>query len=68
MSRDDARAASFDAPLAPWQQRAYDHAATAIEAGRLGRAVTLDENIDGRADGFLREIDEMLGLLNKATV
>ena len=33
-----------------------------FEAGRLGRAVTLDEVIDGRADGYLREIDEMLGL------
>jgi predicted dehydrogenase len=38
-----------------------------FEAGRLGRAVTLDELIDGRADIYLREIDAMLGLLDGAT-
>ena len=37
-----------------------------FEAGRLGRAVTLDELIDGHADGYLREIDAMLGLLDGA--
>src|SRR4051812_46633719 len=35
-----------------------------FEAGRLGRAVTLDELIEGRADAYLREIDAMLGLLD----
>jgi predicted dehydrogenase len=39
-----------------------------FEAGRLGRAVTLDELIEGRADTYLREIDAMLGLLDPATV
>jgi predicted dehydrogenase len=34
-----------------------------FEAGRLGRAVTLAELIDGSADPYLREIDRMLGLL-----
>lgn len=39
-----------------------------FEAGRLGRAVTLDEVITGKADVYLREIDEMLGLLDGATI
>lgn len=39
MSPEDTGAARFDAPFAPWQQRAYDHAATAIDAGRLGHAL-----------------------------
>ena len=39
-----------------------------FEAGRLGRAVTLDELIEGRADIYLREIDAMLGLLDTAPV
>ena len=30
---------SFDAPLAPWQQRAFDHAAAALDAGRMGHAL-----------------------------
>lgn len=30
---------SFDAPLAPWQQRMHDHAAAAIDAGRMGHAL-----------------------------
>ena len=34
-----------------------------FEAGRLRRAVTLDELIDGSADPYLREIDQMLGLV-----
>jgi predicted dehydrogenase len=34
-----------------------------FEAGRLGRPVTLDELVSGTADSYLREIDEMLGLL-----
>ncbi len=38
-----------------------------FEAGRLGRAVTLDDLIEGRADSYLREIDEMLGLLDRTT-
>ena len=36
---DGAAPVDFDAPLAPWQQRAYDQAATAIDAGRLGHAL-----------------------------
>lgn len=39
MSRVDARPAPFDAPLAPWQQRAFDQAAAAVDAGRLGHAL-----------------------------
>jgi len=39
----------------------------AFEAGRLGRPVSLDDLIEGRADVYLREIDEMLGLLDPAT-
>lgn len=39
MSRDDAGPVPFDAPLAPWEQRAFDHAAGAIDAGRLGHAL-----------------------------
>ena len=39
-----------------------------FEAGRLGRAVTLDDLVAGRADVYLREIDEMLGLLDGAAV
>ncbi len=34
-----------------------------FESGRLGRPVTLDEVIDGRADAYQREIDRQLGLL-----
>ncbi|WP_133000868.1 DNA polymerase III subunit delta' [Luteimonas arsenica] len=30
---------SFDAPFAPWQQRAFEHAAAAIDAGRMGHAL-----------------------------
>ena len=37
-----------------------------FESGRLGRPVTLDELIDGRADAYLREIDAMLGLMAPA--
>jgi predicted dehydrogenase len=37
-----------------------------FEAGRLGRPVTLADLIEGRADVYLREIDEMLGLLDGA--
>ncbi|MGE3269933.1 MAG: Gfo/Idh/MocA family protein [Chloroflexota bacterium] len=33
-----------------------------VEAGRLGRPVTLAELIDGRADVYQREVDAMLGL------
>ena len=39
-----------------------------FEAGRLGRAVTLDDLIEGRADTYLREIDAMIGLLDGAPV
>jgi predicted dehydrogenase len=38
-----------------------------FEAGRLGRPVTLAELIDGRADVYQREIDELLGLVAPAT-
>ncbi len=38
-----------------------------FEAGRLGRPVTPAELIEGRADVYQREIDEMLGLLAPAT-
>ena len=38
-----------------------------FEAGRLGRPVTLDDLIEGRADVYLREIDAMLGLLDPAS-
>ena len=34
-----------------------------FEAGRLGRAVTLDDLVEGRADAYLREIDDMLGVV-----
>jgi predicted dehydrogenase len=34
-----------------------------FEAGRLGRPVTLDDLVSGRADAYQREIDEKLGLL-----
>lgn len=34
-----ATAPAFDAPLAPWQQRAHDQATAAIDAGRLGHAL-----------------------------
>jgi predicted dehydrogenase len=37
-----------------------------FESGRLGRAVTLEEMIAGRADAYQREIDEKLGLLQPA--
>jgi predicted dehydrogenase len=37
-----------------------------FEAGRLGRPVTLDDLIAGRADAYQREIDEKLGLLELA--
>ncbi|HEY4529655.1 MAG TPA: DNA polymerase III subunit delta', partial [Luteimonas sp.] len=30
---------SFDVALAPWQQRMHDHAAAAIDAGRMGHAL-----------------------------
>src|SRR5690606_8699109 len=33
------RGMSFDAPLAPWQQRVYDHAAAALDGGRMGHAL-----------------------------
>jgi predicted dehydrogenase len=39
-----------------------------FEAGRLGRALTLDDLVEGRADLYLREIDAMLGLLDGAAV
>jgi predicted dehydrogenase len=39
-----------------------------FEAGRVGRPVTLEELIDGRADAYQREIDEALGLLRPAAV
>jgi predicted dehydrogenase len=38
-----------------------------IEAGRLGRPVTLAELVDGRADVYLHEIDAMLGLVTPVT-
>jgi predicted dehydrogenase len=38
------------------------------ESGRLGRAVTLDEMITLKADNYLREIDEMIGLLKPVGV
>ena len=38
-----------------------------IEAGRLGRPVSLDDLVSGRADGYQREIDGVLGLLAGAT-
>jgi predicted dehydrogenase len=37
-----------------------------FESGRLGRAVTLDDMITGRADVYQREIDEKIGLLQPA--
>ena len=37
-----------------------------FEAGRLGRPVTLDDLIAGRADLYQREVDEKLGLLELA--
>ena len=36
-----------------------------FEAGRLGRAVTLDDLIEAAPTAYLREIDEMLGLLDR---
>ncbi|MDP8924180.1 MAG: Gfo/Idh/MocA family oxidoreductase [Chloroflexota bacterium] len=39
-----------------------------FEAGRLGRPVTLEDLISGRADVYQREIDEMLGLLTPSGV
>lgn len=39
-----------------------------FEAGRLGRPVTLDDLIQGRADAYQREIDQKLGLLTPAAV
>ena len=33
------RITPLEAPLAPWQKRAYDQAAAAIDAGRLGHAL-----------------------------
>ena len=38
-----------------------------FESGRLGRPVTLEDLIAGRADAYQREIDEKLGLLQLAT-
>jgi predicted dehydrogenase len=38
-----------------------------FEAGRLGRPVTLDDLVAGRADGYQREIDEQIGLAAPAT-
>lgn len=37
-----------------------------FESGRLGRAVTLDDLIAGRADAYQREVDERIGLLTSA--
>ncbi|HYM86901.1 MAG TPA: DNA polymerase III subunit delta' [Pseudoxanthomonas sp.] len=31
----------MNAPFSPWQQRAYDHAVTALEAGRLGHGLLI---------------------------
>lgn len=39
-----------------------------FEAGRVGRPLTLDELIQGRADAYQREIDEKLKLLRPAVV
>ncbi len=39
-----------------------------FEAGRLGRPLTLDDLIAGRADAYQREIDEHLGILKPAMV
>ena len=39
-----------------------------FEAGRLGRPLTLDDLISGRADPYQREVDEKLGLLKPAAV
>jgi predicted dehydrogenase len=39
-----------------------------FESGRLGRPVTLDEVIQGKADRYQREIDEKLGLLKPVGV
>ena len=39
-----------------------------FEAGRVGRPVTLEELIEGRADAYQREIDDALGLLKPAAV
>ncbi|HEX2036981.1 MAG TPA: Gfo/Idh/MocA family oxidoreductase [Chloroflexota bacterium] len=36
-----------------------------FEAGRIGRAVTLEELIEGRVDGYQREIDRELGLIQE---
>ena len=37
-----------------------------FEAGRLGRTVTLEDMLTGRADAYQREIDEKLGFLQVA--
>jgi len=47
-----------------WLDLALNYAP--FEAGRLGRPVTLDDLIEGRADAYQREIDEALGILNPA--
>jgi predicted dehydrogenase len=39
-----------------------------FEAGRLGRPVTLDDVVHGRADRYQREVDEKLGLLKPVGV
>jgi predicted dehydrogenase len=39
-----------------------------FEAGRLGRPLTMEELIAGRADPYQREVDEKLGLLQTAGV
>jgi hypothetical protein len=39
-----------------------------FEAGRLGRPVTLDDLVSGRADAYQREVDEQLGLLRPVGV
>lgn len=39
-----------------------------FESGRLGRPVTLDEVIEGKADKYQREVDEKLGLLKPVGV
>jgi predicted dehydrogenase len=39
-----------------------------FEAGRLGRPLTLDDLVAGRADAYQREIDEKLGLLRPVGV
>lgn len=39
MSTRDDTIGDFDAALAPWQQRAFDQATAAVDAGRLGHAL-----------------------------